>query len=195
VLEHSKTDDDHGLGPAKPAALPRAACRFCGYVRVTAAIFCAALLTGESLQASLRAGLRARLGAIRSVALLTDGVFPADMAQRLPGSEAALLLRGELLNAEGVVCASDAQVIGRPGPPDEGRAALKPTGACASGGYDGRGAFRQAFALRGRVAARPVNASRLSAAIWILRRRSGRRQRQTLCCPPTSRCARTRCRP
>ncbi|NLC82995.1 MAG: hypothetical protein GX748_17590, partial [Lentisphaerae bacterium] len=55
---------------------------FAATCALTAAIFCAALLTGESLQASLRAGLRARLGAIRSIALLTDGVFPADMAQR-----------------------------------------------------------------------------------------------------------------
>ncbi len=79
---------------------------------LTAALLSSALLTGESLQAGLQAGLQARLGATRSAVLLAEGVFPADLGQRLPGTEAALLLRGELLTAGGDVCASDAQVIG-----------------------------------------------------------------------------------
>ncbi|HRR33698.1 MAG TPA: FtsX-like permease family protein [Kiritimatiellia bacterium] len=79
---------------------------------LTAALLSSALLTGESLQAGLRAGLYARLGAARSAVLLTEGVFPADLGQRLPHTEAALLLRGEVLTADGEVCASDAQIIG-----------------------------------------------------------------------------------
>jgi len=85
---------------------------FAATAALTAAVLGAALLTGESLQAGLRAGLHARLGAARSAVLLAEGVFPADLAQRLPDTEAALLLRGELLTAKGEVCASDAQIIG-----------------------------------------------------------------------------------
>ena len=85
---------------------------FAATAALTAAVLGAALLTGESLQAGLRAGLHARLGAARSAVLLAEGVFPADLAQRLPDTEAALLLRGELLTADGAVCASDAQIIG-----------------------------------------------------------------------------------
>ena len=85
---------------------------FAGTVALTSAILCAALLTGESLQEGLRRGLRERLGRVRSAAVLGEGVFPASLAERLPEAQAALLLRGELLTAEGEVCAADAQVIG-----------------------------------------------------------------------------------
>ena len=85
---------------------------FAATAALTAALLSSALLTGESLQAGLQAGLHARLGAARSAVLLAEGVFPADLGQRLPRTEAALLLRGELLTAGGEVCASDAQVIG-----------------------------------------------------------------------------------
>ena len=135
---------------------------FAATCALTAAIFCAALLTGESLQASLRAGLRARLGAIRSVALLADGVFPADMAQRLPGSEAALLLRGELLTAEGLVCAPDAQVIGRQGPPAaEGRAALNGRALAQVPGAAGAVRFVKPSPYAAELPLGPINASRL----------------------------------
>lgn len=88
---------------------------FAGAAALTAAILGAALLTGESLQAGLRRGLVERLGPTRSAVFLPAGVFPVSLAQRLPGAQAALLLKGELLNADGAVCADRAQIIGVPG--------------------------------------------------------------------------------
>jgi len=85
---------------------------FAGTVALTSAILCAALLTGDSLQQGLQRGLRERLGKVRSAVYLSEGVFPAGLAQRLPASQAALLLRGELLTDDGEVCADKAQVIG-----------------------------------------------------------------------------------
>jgi len=85
---------------------------FAGTVALASAVLCAALLTGESLEAGLRRGLRERLGPIRSAVSLSEGTFPAALAGRLPSTRAALLLRGELLDASGSVCASGAQVIG-----------------------------------------------------------------------------------
>ena len=85
---------------------------FAGTVALTSAILCAALLTGESLQESLLRDLHARLGAVRSAVYLSEGVFPVSLAQRLPDAQAALLLKGELLTAEGAVCADKAQIIG-----------------------------------------------------------------------------------
>ena len=86
---------------------------FAGTVALTSAILCAALLTGESLRQGLFRDLKARLGDARSAVYLSEGVFPASLAQRLPDTQAALLLKGELLTAGGVVCADNAQVIGR----------------------------------------------------------------------------------
>ncbi len=85
---------------------------FAGAVALTSAILCAALLTGESLRQGLLRDLRARLGAVRSAVYLSEGVFPATLAQRLPDTQAALLLKGELLTAEGTLCAAGAQIIG-----------------------------------------------------------------------------------
>ncbi len=84
-------------------------------VALTSAILCAALLTGESLQAGLRRGLDERLGSLNSAVVLSEGVFPASLVQRLlrdADTQAALLLRGQLLTAEGAVCADNVQVIG-----------------------------------------------------------------------------------
>ena len=85
---------------------------FAGTVALTSAILCAALLTGESLQQGLQRDLHARLGAVRSAVFLQNGVFPANLAQRVPDAQAALLLKGELLTADGSLCANDAQMIG-----------------------------------------------------------------------------------
>jgi len=85
---------------------------FAGTVALTSAILCSALLTGESLQQGLLRDLHARLGSVRSAVFLSEGVFPASLAQRLPDTQAALLLKGELLTAEGALCANDAQVLG-----------------------------------------------------------------------------------
>ncbi len=89
---------------------------FAGTVALTSAILCAALLTGESLRQGLFRDLKARLGDVRSAVYLSEGVFPASLAQRLPDTQAALLLKGELLTANGVVCAGRAQVIGMTSP-------------------------------------------------------------------------------
>jgi ABC-type lipoprotein release transport system permease subunit len=85
---------------------------FAGTVALTSAILCAALVTGESLQQGLRRGLRERLGGVRSAVTLSEGVFPASLAQRLPDTQAALLLKGELLTDAGALCANQAQVFG-----------------------------------------------------------------------------------
>jgi len=85
---------------------------FAGTVALTSAILCAALLTGESLQQGLLRDLHARLGAVRSAVSLSEGLFPAALARRMPDTQAALLLKGELLTAAGALCANDAQIIG-----------------------------------------------------------------------------------
>jgi ABC-type lipoprotein release transport system permease subunit len=85
---------------------------FAGTVALTSAILCAALLTGESLRQGLRRDLNARLGSVRSAVYLPEGLFPAGLTQRLPETQAALLLKGELLTAEGEVCADKAQILG-----------------------------------------------------------------------------------
>ena len=85
---------------------------FAGTVALTSAILCAALLTGESLQQGLGRDLRARLGEVRSAIFFPEGLFPVTLAQRLPDTQAALLLKGELLAANGALCADKVQVIG-----------------------------------------------------------------------------------
>ena len=85
---------------------------FAGTVALTSSILCAAWLTGESLQQGLRRDLHARLGAVRSAVSISEGLFPADLARRLPDTQAALLLKGELLAADGTVCADRTQIIG-----------------------------------------------------------------------------------
>ena len=79
---------------------------FAGTVALTSAILSGALLTGESLRQGLQSGLQARLGKVRSAVYLSEGLFPASLAGRLPDAQAALLLRGELLTADGAVCAN-----------------------------------------------------------------------------------------
>jgi hypothetical protein len=115
---------------------------FAGTVALTSAILCAALLTGESLQAGLRRGLRERLGPVRSAVLLTEGVFPASLAQRLPDTRAALLLSGELLTSEGAVCASGAQIIGSPEIRESGHGEAELNGRAREALPDAAGAVR-----------------------------------------------------
>ncbi len=85
---------------------------FGAIVVLASAILTAALLAGNSLQQGLQQKLHQRLGRIRSALYLVEGGFPADLAERVPGSEAALLLRGELLDAGGEVWSDRAQIIG-----------------------------------------------------------------------------------
>jgi putative ABC transport system permease protein len=77
-----------------------------------AAILSAALSTGESLQAGLRRDLAARLGGVRSGVIRSRGLFPVSLAQRIPESEAALMLRGEMLDSSGIVCADRVNIFG-----------------------------------------------------------------------------------
>jgi ABC-type lipoprotein release transport system permease subunit len=88
---------------------------FAGTVALTTAILCAALLTGESLRQGLGRDLRARLGAVRAAVFFPEGLFPVTLAQRLHGAQAALLLKGELLTSDSVMCANDAQILGAAG--------------------------------------------------------------------------------
>ena len=116
---------------------------FAGAAALTAAILCAALLTGESLQAGLRRGLCERLGGTRSAVYLTEGVFPASLAERISGTRAALLLRGELLNADGAVCADRAQIVGVIGTKASSRAALNGRGVEILSGPEGAVRFEK----------------------------------------------------
>jgi len=77
-----------------------------------AAILCAAILTGDSLHAGLERDLRLRLGAVRSGIMLDRGLFPVDLARRIPQSETALMLRGAMLSPEGVICADQVNIFG-----------------------------------------------------------------------------------
>ncbi len=109
-----------------------------------AAILGAALLTGESLQAGLRRDLVDRLGGVRSGVIRSRGLFPVSLAQRIPGSEAALMLRGEMLDAAGIVCADRVNVFGvTPEDSDDrgapGTVALNRRAAEIAGTFDGAG--------------------------------------------------------
>ena len=77
-----------------------------------AAILSGALGTGESLHKGLFRDLNARLGNVRSGVVRSRGLFPASLADRIPDSQSALLLRGEMLDSQGVVCADDVNIIG-----------------------------------------------------------------------------------
>jgi len=76
------------------------------------AILCAALSTGESLHTGLLRDMRSRLGEVRSGVIRDRGLFPVDLADRLPSSEAALMMRGALLSPEGVVSAESVNIFG-----------------------------------------------------------------------------------
>ncbi len=92
---------------------------FAATAALTTAILSAALLTGDSLRRTLARGVAARLGTVRSAALRDAGPFPAALADRLPDTQAALLLNGELLTSGGGVCAGRAQILGAGGGPAE----------------------------------------------------------------------------
>jgi putative ABC transport system permease protein len=79
---------------------------------LAAAILSAALSAGESLHAGLQRDLNARLGEVRSAVIFSDGLFPSSLSERVKGSEAALMLRGEMLDASGMLCAGDINVLG-----------------------------------------------------------------------------------
>ena len=83
-------------------------------VALATAILCAAMLAGHSLKEGLRQGLEARIGGLRSAVFFPETTVPIALTNTVPGSHGALLLRGELLNADGDVCAADVQVIGLP---------------------------------------------------------------------------------
>ena len=77
-----------------------------------AAILSAALGTGGSLHAGLLRDLRLRLGEVRSGVVRARGLFPLSLAERISDSEASLMLRGQVLDSEGVVCADRANIFG-----------------------------------------------------------------------------------
>jgi len=79
---------------------------------LAAAVLSAALSAGDSLQAGLQRDLRLRLGAVRSAVIFKEGLFPASLAQRVGDSEAALMLRGEILDTTGTVCADKVNILG-----------------------------------------------------------------------------------
>ncbi|MCL1921602.1 MAG: hypothetical protein FWG50_11135, partial [Kiritimatiellaeota bacterium] len=96
---------------------------------LTTAILCAALLAGHSLQEGLRRGMVARIGALRSAVFFPETTVPLARADDVQGALGALLLRGELLDADGNTCADNVQIIGIPQQPaaalnDRGRAVM-----------------------------------------------------------------------
>jgi putative ABC transport system permease protein len=81
-------------------------------VALSAAIFCAALMTGHSLHEGLIKNLTKRIGTLQHALYFPDRFVEASRAENLPAVEAAILVQGELLDSEGNVCATKAQIIG-----------------------------------------------------------------------------------
>lgn len=81
-------------------------------VALSAAIFSAALMTGHSLHEGLRRQLFKRIGDLKSACTLPEGAARVQVLDSLPDTQAALLVKGELLDGEGRVCADQTQIIG-----------------------------------------------------------------------------------
>jgi hypothetical protein len=83
-----------------------------GAVMVSAAILCAALMTGHSLHEGLQQNVLKRIGPFKNALYFPGAPVPSPESVMKPGHRAALLLKGELLDQEGRVCAHSAQIIG-----------------------------------------------------------------------------------
>jgi ABC-type lipoprotein release transport system permease subunit len=81
-------------------------------VALSAAIFCAALMTGHSLHEGLRKNLSKRIGPLQHALYFPERSIRASLAKTNTAIEAALLIQGELLDSQGNVCATKAQIIG-----------------------------------------------------------------------------------
>lgn len=81
-------------------------------IALSAAIFCASLMTGHSLHEGLRRTLGKRIGALKTALYFPEGAARYHVIADDPDTQAALLLKGELLDEHGQVCASQAQIIG-----------------------------------------------------------------------------------
>ena len=81
-------------------------------IALSAAIFCAALMTGHSLHEGLRRNLSQRIGTLKTALYFPEGSARLNVIEKASDTQAALFLKGELLDANGQVCANHAQLIG-----------------------------------------------------------------------------------
>ena len=81
-------------------------------VALSAAIFCAALMTGHSLHDGLRRNLSKRIGTLQHALYFPERSVRASLAETNTAVEAALLIQGELLDNQGNVCATKVHIIG-----------------------------------------------------------------------------------
>ncbi len=83
-----------------------------GAIALSASIFCAALMTGHSLHEGLRRQLSKRIGTLKSALYFPEGSAQLRVLDTSAQTQAALLVKGELLDENGNVCANQAQMIG-----------------------------------------------------------------------------------
>lgn len=81
-------------------------------IALSTSIFCAALLTGHSLHEGLRRNLANRIGNLKSALYFPEGAASLNVIDARPDTQAALVVKGELLDQNGQVCANQARIIG-----------------------------------------------------------------------------------
>jgi ABC-type lipoprotein release transport system permease subunit len=81
-------------------------------IALSASIFCAALMTGHSLHEGLRRNLAKRIGDLKSALYFPEGTAGLNVINARPDTQAALFVKGELLDESGQVCANQARIIG-----------------------------------------------------------------------------------
>ena len=81
-------------------------------IALSASIFCAALMTGHSLHEGLRRNLAKRIGDLKSALYFPEGAAGLHVLNAQPDTQAALVVKGELLDENGQVCANQANIIG-----------------------------------------------------------------------------------
>lgn len=81
-------------------------------IALSASIFCAALMTGYSLHEGLRRNLSKRIGHLKTALYFPEGSARLAVIEKSSDTQAALFVKGELLDANGQVCVSAAHIIG-----------------------------------------------------------------------------------
>ena len=81
-------------------------------IALSASIFCAALMTGHSLHEGLRRNLTKRIGDLKSALYFPEGAAGLNVINARPDTQAALFVKGELLDESGQVCANQVHIIG-----------------------------------------------------------------------------------
>ncbi|MEI6645714.1 MAG: FtsX-like permease family protein [bacterium] len=81
-------------------------------IALSASIFCAALMTGHSVHEGLRHKLSTRIGHLKTALYFPEGSAGLAVIDQTSDTQAALFVKGELLDVNGQVCASQAHIIG-----------------------------------------------------------------------------------